>query len=253
VIERRLIYFPERRLAATPAELGLEFEDLRFRAADETRLHGWLVPGGGEIALLWFHGNAGNISHRLELLAELHRELGVTIFILEYRGYGDSEGTPSEAGLYLDAEAALGAMTRYTGMAADQVVPFGQSLGAAVAVELATQHPVSGLILESPFTSVPQMAKHHYPWLPVRRLLRARFDSLAKIAKVSAPTLIIHGENDVTVPAEMGERLFAAAGEPRRLLLIPGAGHNDVHLVGRGEYLAALRDFLAGLEAPAPR
>ncbi len=249
MIERHFIYFPERRLAATPAEIGLEFEDLHFRAADGTKLRGWLVPGRGEIALLWFHGNAGNIGDRVDLLGELHRELGLTIFIIDYRGYGESEGTPSESGLYLDAEAALAELTQRLGMAADQIALFGQSLGTAVAVELAYRHPPAGLILEAPFTSVRDMAKRHYPWLPVRSLLRTRFDSLSKIADVSAPVLIIHGEDDETVPVEMGERLFSAAREPKRLLTIPRAGHTDAHLIGHSEYFAAIREFVAELEA----
>ncbi len=251
MIERHFIYFPERRLAATPADVGLEFEDLNFRAADGTRLHGWLVPGGGEIALLWFHGNAGNIGDRVELLGELHRELGLAIFILGYRGYGESKGKPSEAGLYLDAEAALGALTERLGVPAEQVALLGQSLGTAVAVELANRHRPAGVILESPFTSVRDMARRHYPWLPVWSLLRTRFDSLSKIANVRAPVLIIHGEDDMIVPVEMGERVFAAAREPKRLLTIPGAGHNDAHVIGRSEYFAAIRAFVAELEAPA--
>jgi hypothetical protein len=252
MIERTFIYFPERRLAATPADLGLEFEDLRFRAADGTRLHGWLVPGGGEHPLLWFHGNAGNIGDRVALLCDLHRELGVSIFILEYRGYGDSEGTPSEAGLYLDAEAALNTLAERLAIPAGRVVLFGQSLGAAVGVELASHHPPAGLILESPFTSVADMAKHHYPWLPIWPLLRSRFDSLARIASVSAPLLLIHGADDEIVPPRIGEKLFAAAPEPKQLLLIAGAGHNDAALVGRSQYFAALREFLAKLEAGRP-
>jgi fermentation-respiration switch protein FrsA (DUF1100 family) len=247
VIERYFIYFPARPLLATPAAAGLEFEDLQFRAADGTRLHGWLVPGGGEASLLWFHGNAGNISHRVELLRELHDHLEATIFILEYRGYGDSEGTPSEEGLYLDAEAALKAMTSHAGIPAEQVVLFGQSLGAAVAVELATRQVPSGLVLESAFTSVRDMARHHYPWLPVASLLRNRFDSLSKIERAKTPLLMIHGENDRITPLRMGEALFGAAREPKRFQLIQGADHNDVHLLGRREYFAALRQFLSEL------
>ena len=249
MIERHFIYFPERRLAATPADVGLEFEELHFQAADGTRLHGWLVPGRGEIALLWFHGNAGNIGDRVELPWELHRELGLAVLILDYRGYGESEGTPSESGLYLDADAALGELMQRLGLAAERIALFGQSLGTAVAVELAYRHAPAGVILEAPFTSVRDMARRHYPWLPVRSLLRTRFDSLSKIADVSAPLLIIHGEDDETVPVEMGARLFSAAREPKRLLTIPRAGHTDAHLIGHSEYFAAIREFVAELEA----
>lgn len=251
MLERHFIYFPERRLAATPADLGLEFEDLRFRAADGTRLHGWLVPGEGDRALLWLHGNAGNIGDRVPLLGELHRQLRLPVLILDYRGYGASEGTPSEPGLYLDAEAALDALARHLRVSAERVVLLGQSLGAAVAVELASRHPPSSLILESPFTSVRDMARYHYPGLPLWPLLRARFDALSRIASVSAPTLVIHGQDDEIAPAAMSQRLLAAAPGPKRLLLIPGAGHNDLHAIGGGEYFAGLRRFLAEFNAPA--
>ena len=247
MIERHFIFFPERKLLATPADVGLEFEDLRFSAADATRLHGWLVPGSGETALLWFHGNAGNVGDRVALLKELHEQLGLSIFILEYRGYGASQGTPSEKGLYLDAEAALQSLIARLGSGARRIVLFGQSLGAAVAVELARRGPPSGLILESAFTSVSAMARHHYPWLPVGPLLRTRFDSLAKIAQVKAPLLVIHGDRDEIAPLRMGEALFAGAAEPKRLRVFRGAGHNDLPIVAGGEYFAALREFLAEL------
>ena len=249
MIERYFIYFPERRLAWTPTDMGLEFEDLRFHAADGTGLHGWLVPGDGEIALLWFHGNAGNIGDRVELLAELHRELGIPILILEYRGYGDSDGKPSEPGLYMDAEAALGALTERLALPTEGVAVFGQSLGSAVAVELATRQRTAGLILEAPFTSAREMARRHYPWLPMGRLMRTRFDSLSKIGEVGAPLLIVHGADDEIVPVAMAEKLLAAAREPKRLLEIPGATHNDAHLVGRSEYFAPIREFVSELEA----
>jgi fermentation-respiration switch protein FrsA (DUF1100 family) len=251
--ERRLIFFPERPLVATPADLGLDFEDRRFRAADGARLHGWLVRGRRDTAVLWFHGNAGNVSHRVELLRDLHRELAMTILILEYRGYGESEGSPTESGLYLDAEAALSALVAATGLPAGRIVVLGQSLGAAVAVELATRRRLAGLILESAFTSVPEMARHHYPWLPLWPLLKTRFDSLSKITRVSAPLLLVHGDRDQIVPVQMAERLFAAAAEPKRMHVIQGGGHNDLVLLGSDEYFRALREFLAHVEASAAK
>jgi fermentation-respiration switch protein FrsA (DUF1100 family) len=245
LIERRFIFFPEGELLATPADVGLEFEDLRFSAADGAQLHGWLVPGAGESSLLWFHGNAGNVGDRVPLLKELHQQLAVSILILEYRGYGASEGRPSEGGLYLDAEAALGALTARMGVEAGSIVLFGQSLGAAVAVELARRRPPLGLILESAFTSVAEMARHHYPWLPVGGLLRTRFDSLSKISAVQAPLLVIHGDRDEIAPLDMGKALFAAAPGRKRLLVLRGAGHNDLPIVAGDAYFAALRGFLA--------
>jgi uncharacterized protein len=253
VIERYFIYFPERGQIATPADVGLEFEDVRFRTADGVGLHGWLVPGQGDLALLWFHGNAGNVSHRVELLRELHEELGITAFIVEYRGYGTSEGRPSEQGLYLDAEAALDALSERTGLPADRIVLLGQSLGAAVSVELATRRQPAGLILESAFTSVREMARHHYPWLPAAGLVRTRFDSLSKLGEITAPVLVVHGDRDEIAPLRMGEALYAAAPEPKRLQVIRGAGHNDLDIVGRNEYFGALRDFLAAVPVSAAR
>lgn len=245
MIERHFIFFPERKLLATPADVELEFEDLRFSAADGTQLHGWLVPGAEETALLWFHGNAGNVGDRVALLKELHEQLGVSILILEYRGYGASEGTPSEEGLYLDAQAALEALIGRLGSDPAQVALFGQSLGAAVAVELAIRHPPLALILESAFTSVQEMARHHYPWLPVGGLLRTRFDSLEKIPGLRAPLLVLHGDHDEIAPVAMGKALFEAAPEPKRLRVFRGAGHNDLPIVAGEQYFVALREFLA--------
>lgn len=246
VIERRFIYFPERRIVATPSDVGLEFEELRFSASDGVRLHAWFVPGRRDLTLLWFHGNAGNIGDRSDFLRLLHDELGAGVFLLSYRGYGMSEGTPSEEGTYLDAEAALAAASAREEVDPKRIVYFGQSLGAAVAVELATRHRPQALVLESAFTSIADMAKLHYPFLPVGPLLRTRYDSLAKIGRVDAPVLMIHGDRDDIAPLEMGRRLFEAAGRPKAFREIEGAGHNDVHLVGGERYFAALREFLAG-------
>jgi fermentation-respiration switch protein FrsA (DUF1100 family) len=218
--ESLFIYFPTRDLSATPADAGLEFVDVTFEAEDGVALHGWWVPGrSGDVTLLWFHGNAGNLGDRVDLLELLHDELGIGIFAIDYRGYGRSEGKPSEAGLI-----------------------FGQSLGAAVAVELASSHPVRGVVLEAAFTSIPDMARHHYSLLPVGPLLRTSFDSESRIATIGTPLLMIHGENDDIVPLDMGRELFAAAKEPKEFLEVDGAGHNDVYQ--RAEFTAALKRFL---------
>ncbi len=275
VIERSFIYFPERELIGDPSDFGLPFDDVVFTAEDGVELHGWFVPGagrtaeqrntgtegrpgsvpmfqgsrvpaapGGAATWLWFHGNAGNISNRLENLRLLHNELGVAVFLFDYRGYGRSEGTPSEQGTYRDAEAALAYVLSRPDVDPERIVYFGRSLGAGVAVELATRRPPYALILESPVPSIADLARRHYRFLPVGGLLRTKYDSLAKIAGVRAPLLVLHGDRDDVVPYAAGQKLFEAAREPKRFYTIEGAGHNDTYAVGGREYFRALREFV---------
>ncbi|MGB6894443.1 MAG: alpha/beta hydrolase [Dehalococcoidia bacterium] len=247
VIERSFIYFPDRDLIADPAYVGLPFEEVSFAASDGVQLHGWFVPGEKEVTWLWFHGNAGNISHRLENLKLLHDELGVSVFLFDYRGYGRSEGTPSEEGTYRDGEAALSHLRSREDVDPDRIVYFGRSLGAGIAVELAISHPPFALILESPVPSIPELARRHYPFLPVWPLLRTKYDSLAKIEKVATPLLVLHGDRDDVVPFGAGRKLFEAANEPKEFYTIRGAGHNDTYLVGGEEYFGVLRRFMENL------
>lgn len=243
VIERSFIYYPTRGVAATPGDVGLDFEEVVFRARDGTRLHGWFVPAEGDRTLLWFHGNAGNISDRVDPLRELHDELDANIFLVSLRGYGRSEGRPHEQGTYLDARAALDALRRRDDIDPGRVVYYGQSLGAAIAVHLATDQPPAALVLEAAFTSVPDMARHHYR-LPLGFLIRTRYDTLSKIADVGAPLLLLHGTDDEVVPFTMSERLYEAAREPKRLHRVEGARHNDVSLVDATGYYGQVRAFL---------
>ena len=248
IIDRHTIYFPERELTASPADVGLEFDDVFLTASDGTRLHGWYVPGDGPTTLVWFHGNAGNISHRVENLLQLNRRLGVNVFIFDYRGYGRSDGKPSEKGLYLDAEAAIEYLVRDRGLDPEtDLVMFGRSLGAAVAVEMATRHRVRAVILESGFPSVRAMAKRVFPFVPSAMLLslvEARYDSLSKLPNVRAPVMVLHGDRDLTVPIELGVELYEAANDPKRFYRIQGADHNDTYHVGGEPYFEALRDFV---------
>jgi fermentation-respiration switch protein FrsA (DUF1100 family) len=247
-LERALIYVPVRELAGTPASLGLTYRDISFETDDGVRLHGWLIPGPRPLTLLWFHGNAGNISHRLDNIREIHRRLGIGIFIFDYRGYGRSEGSPSEAGLYRDARAAREALVRTLGVHDAQVVYFGRSLGAAVAADLALAHPPPGVILESPFLSVQAMASRTLPGSG--RLLKTRFDSLSKIGRLRTALLILHGDSDEVVPHEHGRRLFEAASEPKAFYTIRGARHNDTYLVGGDAYWETWRNFLGRVTTP---
>ncbi len=244
-VERALIYVPTRELAGTPASLGLAYQEVWFQAEDGVRLHGWLIPGPRPVTLLWFHGNAGNISHRLDNIRQIHDRLGIAVFIFDYRGYGRSDGSPTEAGLYRDARAAREALVGSLGVPPGQIVYFGRSLGAAVALDLALTHPPFGLILESPFLSVQAMANRTLPGSGF--LFKTRFDSLAKIRRLRIPLLVAHGESDEVVPHEHGRRLFEAASEPKAFYTIPGARHNDTYLVGGSEYWEAWRKFLDGL------
>ena len=246
-IERRLIYHPEKDLHSDPSNLGLAYEDAVFTASDGVRLHGWYVPGSRDVTFLWFHGNAGNISHRLSNLKEMHDELAVNILIFDYRGYGQSRGTPSEQGTYLDAMAALGYLRTREDVPIDQIVYYGRSLGGAIAVELAAQEPPYGLVLESSFPSVPYMARKANPLLPLWRLLRTKYDSAAKVPHIQAPLLQIHGDSDDTVPLEAGRALFEAANTPKEFYVIPGADHNDTYLVGGTAYWEKLREFIDNL------
>ena len=244
LIDRNFIFFPERELAGTPADYGLRFEDVSFAAADGISLHGWFIHGRTDVTWLWFHGNAGNISDRLDNIAVLHDRLGVNIFIFDYRGYGRSEGRASEKGIYMDAEAALSYLRTRDDIDHSKIVLFGRSLGCAVAVEVAASRETYAVILESPFTSTRAMARRSYPLLPLGLLITTRLDSLAKIDKVRAPLLVLHGDADQTVPIELGRELFDAANEPKRFHVIEGADHNDTYLVGGDAYFGALRQFI---------
>ena len=239
----RLVYFPVRAHdGGTPASIGLASEDVHPEASDGVRLHGWWVPAPAPgLAVLLLHGNAGNISHRLDKLALLHG-LGASVLLLDYRGYGASEGAPDEAGLYRDAEAAW-AWLRARGQPPERIVLFGESLGGTVATDLAAHHRVGGLVLDSTPSSIIGVAKHHYPLVPVGLFLAARYDALARIGRVHAPVLVLHSPDDEIVPFAMAEALYAAAPEPKRLVRLAG-GHNDAFLVSAATYAGALRDFL---------
>jgi hypothetical protein len=250
-LERYLIYVPERRLEATPQSEGLSYEDVRFPAGDGTRLHGWLIPApGAAITVLWCHGNAGNISHRVDNAKYLHRLLKATVFLFDYRGYGESAGSLrdlSEEATYSDAEGALALLRARPELAQTRLVYFGRSLGAAIAVELARRHPPAGLILETPFTSIPDMARVVLPFLPIGSLLATRYDSLSKIGGIRVPLLILHGDRDDVVPIAQGRRLFEAANPPKTFYTIRGARHNDTYIVGGGDYFRAWAAFFETL------
>ena len=249
LLDKQLVFFPDREVMSTPGDAGLVYEDVTFTASDGVKLHGWFVPGDGKRVIIWFHGNAGNIGHRVENLVLMRERLKVSVFLFDYRGYGNSEGAPSERGLYLDAEAALEYTKTRSGLEADEgIVYFGRSLGAAVAVELATRYPPRALVLESPFTSIQGMAQKVYPVVskvvPLGLVVQSRFDALAKIGQVRTPVMVLHGDQDDMIPIEMGRELFEAANEPKAFYAIRGASHNDTYAVGGVPYFDALRAFV---------
>ncbi len=223
---------------------GLPLEETWFRAPDGTRLFGWYVQAARSPAvMLWCHGNAGNIIHRLENLAALHA-IGLSVFLFDYRGYGRSEGSPSEPGLYQDALAAYEVLVAGNRIPPGRVVMFGRSLGASVAGDLASRRPPAGLILESAFPSVETLARHHYWGLPAEVFVRARFNLAEKLRTVRCPVLVIHGDDDRIIPMKMGRAVFDAANPPKDWYMVQGAGHNDVVQVGRAPYFERLKRFV---------
>ncbi len=247
--QRWLIYFPDR----TPPPPGLmnlsSAEAVAFLTEDGLRLDGWFVqptaPPTGQTVIV-FNGNAGHRGHRAPLAARLAAS-GFACLLFDYRGYGGNPGLPSERGLTRDARAALLAVASRDDVDPARIVYYGESLGAAVAVRLAVEHPPHALILRSPFTSLADIGQWHYPFLPVRWLLRDRYPAGALLASVRAPLLVIAGRSDRIVPPEMSEDVYALAVEPKWLILVDGAGHNDQALAGGPELVRAVATFLRSL------
>ena len=243
-MEARFIYYPSRPLAADPSSVGLGFKNVTFTAADGVKLHGWLIRGRTPTTLLYSHGNGGNIGDRVTIARLLVDQLGVGVFMYDYRGYGRSEGTPSEAGLVSDALGARAALLR-EGAAPEHVVYYGRSLGSAVTVDLALAHPPRAVVLESPFASVRAMGNAVLPGAGY--LFRTRWDSLAKIPRLAAPLLVLHSEADEVIPYAQGRAVFDAAPQPKTFFTIRGARHYDMDAAW-SRYWAAWRAFLDGLQ-----
>ncbi len=243
-----LIYYPDiagRELATSPEQVGLAYEDVELRTEDDVRLHGWFVPSdNARGTLLFFHGNAGNISHRLDSIAIFNR-MDLDVFIIDYRGYGQSEGKVSEAGTYLDAEAAWKYLVETRGIDPARIILFGRSLGASIAAWLASRHRPAALILESGFASVPSMGQRLYPLLPVKWLAKFSYDTRQYVSQIECPLLVIHGPDDEIIPYAEGREVFDAASVEKQFLEIRG-GHNDGFIVSGDEYVDGLRQFIYG-------
>jgi fermentation-respiration switch protein FrsA (DUF1100 family) len=243
LLQDSMVYFPSSRIARTPGAVGLNFDEVVLETEDGERLGAWLVRApGARGTVLFCHGNAGNISHRVSTL-EILAGLGMDVLIFDYRGFGTSTGEPSEEGLYQDAMAAwrfLGAR----GTKRERTIIMGRSLGGGVAVWLASEVDAAGLVAESTFTSAVDLGGEHYPFLPVSLLLRHRFDSIERIANVGEPVLVAHSDEDTLIPSHHGQALFAAARQPKQYLPLAG-DHNDTVPASGAAYVDGLDAFFS--------
>jgi len=243
LFQGRLIYFPTQTLDATPTEIDLSYEDVRFKGEDGLALSGWFIPAErARGTILFCHGNAGNISHRLDSIAIFHR-LGMHTFIFDYRGYGRSDGRPGEEGTYRDALAAWRFLVEKRHIPPEEIVIFGRSLGGAVAAWLAGRQTPGALILESTFTSIEDIASNLYPYLPVRHITRFGYHTTRTIATVRCPVLIAHSRDDDIIPFAHGEKIFQTAGEPKVFLEMAGS-HNEGFMMTGAAYVEGLNAFL---------
>lgn len=240
-LEKSFIFLPDQELSLVPENIGLKAEELLLRTKDNVMLYGWWLRGKGEKALIFYHGNAGNISYSLDHAKSIIETLGVDILLVDYRGYGLSEGSPSEEGFYLDGFAMYDEVVK-SGYKPEEVIFYGHSIGTGVAIEVAQNVECGALILESSLLSIPAIAEHVFG-LP-REMIQTKFDNESKVAKVFAPKLFIYGEHDDMIPLHHRDKLFNAAAQPKEIIVVKGASHNDISTIGGKEYLERLKAFL---------
>lgn len=244
IFQSRYVYYPEHTISADPSNIGLEFESISFETEDRVKLSGWFIPSEGASSVILFcHGNAGNISHRLESIQIFHR-LGLDVFVFDYRGYGRSEGKPSEVGTYRDVEAVWRYLVEERQVSPNRIVVFGRSLGGAVAAWLAHRHTPGALILESAFTSIPDIAAKLYFYLPVRLLSRFKYNTAEYLDEVDCPVLIVHSREDEIMPFSHGQQLFETARGPKEFLEISGT-HNEGFITSGKHYEEGLDSFIS--------
>jgi len=248
--EWRNLYHPGHGITSTPAELGLEYEDITFVSEDGLQLNGWWIPHAqARGTIIHCHGNAGNMSDRVWLVGDLHR-LGVNVFIFDYRGYGNSRGLPTEQGTYADARAAYEVVrAKYDDVDTPPVIVHGQSLGGAVAVQLALDKPVKGLIVESAFPSTLEIGRRLYPWLPIGLFCRFKYDSLSKVGRIHAPKLFAHSRQDDLIPYDLGRRLYDVAAPPKEFCELHG-GHNEAGWASDPEYWRKVEKLVTAVFGP---
>lgn len=246
LFQNRMVFLPNmpgRALIATPQDAGFSFEEVSIATSDGLQLHGWFVPAEqSKATVLFLHGNAGNISHRLDSIA-IFRELGLDTLIIDYRGYGQSEGNPGEQGTYLDAQAAWDYLVSSRGIAPEKIVIFGRSLGGAIAAWLAAENTAAAVIIESCFSSALDMARRLYPFMPAKLITRLKYPVSDYVGRLKIPLLVIHSHDDEIIPFSMGQAIFEAAAEPKAMLELTG-DHNDGFLLNRDRYVAELQDFI---------
>lgn len=241
--EQKSLYYPFSAIEITPKDIGLDYEDVNITTNDGVDIHGWFIPAKVPAGVLLFsHGNGGNISHRLEKLQMLHA-LNLDILIYDYRGYGMSRGSPSETGLYLDAAGMYDFLVNEKGYGPEQIIGYGESLGGAVMIELVTGRSLKGLILEGTFSSIKDIARHYFPFVP-SMMLKTKFDSISKIKNITVPKLIMHSIDDEVIPFKQGVALFEASSGPKKFIILKG-GHNDSFLVSREEFVSEIKAFLS--------
>ncbi|MEE9168466.1 MAG: alpha/beta fold hydrolase [bacterium] len=243
VFQEKLLFFPDRTISVTPQSGGLGYEPVTMFTEDNVKISGWHIPAEeAKFVLLFFHGNAGNISDRLESLQIFHG-LGLSVLIVDYRGYGESGGRPSESGTYRDAEAAWSYLVDELGFSPEGIIVFGRSLGAGVATWLAAKHRPAALILESAFASAPELGSDLYWFLPIRLLSRIKYDNLARMQQITCPLLVIHSPDDEIIPYKHGRKLFEAASAPKEFLQLQ-YGHNEGFLLSGSRYVNGIRNFI---------
>ena len=243
-LEQKSLYHPDKEIPETPRNLGIAYEDINFKTDDGKLLNGWFVPAkGAKITVLYCHGNAGNIYHRLHKVKFFY-EMGVNFFIFDYRGYGKSAGNPSEKGLYKDAQAAYDYIISRSDVDRNKIVVYGKSLGGPVAADLCLHRKASALILEGSFASVALRAQQLYPFLPMKLLITQKYNAMVKVSNIRIPKLIAHGRNDEVISFRHGEILFKSAAEPKQFLPFNG-GHNDDIFVTSHIYEGELKRFLS--------
>lgn len=238
-----MVYVPEKTITHNPNNIGLEYEEVAVRTKDGLSISGWYIPAKNEKAVILFcHGNAGNISNRLDSI-RIFNNLSLSVMIFDYRGYGKSEGRPSEAGTYLDAEAAWDYLINVKKIPPDRIIVYGRSLGGAVAAEVVLRRSPAALIMESGFTSVPDLGQKIYPWLPVKLISKFHYATVDKIGTIRCPKLIIHSRKDDIIPFEHGRALYEKASPPKEFLEIRGS-HNDGFLLSGRIYTGGIEGFL---------
>lgn len=245
-LQSKMLYFPSKEMNSTPAAYHITFEDIHFQSKDGTKLHGWWYPvPNAQTTILFCHGNAGNIAGRIGL-ARMFIKKGWQVFMFDYRGYGKSQGHPSEEGTYQDVLAAWSVLTEQKKLPAHTILAYGKSMGGPIAAYLAAHKPVGGLVLDSTFSSFQDVAQAHFPYLPVRWIARFNYSTQEYVQKKRCPLLVFHSPKDEIVPYELGQKFYEKASEPKSFKSLQG-GHNDNLFVSESFYLHSMQEFIRSI------